>query len=244
MKASGAISIACLSNMRRCDRSRAGRTGRRRAGEGTGRPSRQVAGQEAEPLAGLHRRPRQDDALDRVALERVDRHRHRQVGLAGAGGPDRRSVCRATRCCAGTRAGAACAPAGRCGACAAPARRCRRPAAARARRRLQFDQPELHFVQRQRVLGACVEVLQRGGCAARRRRGSLDAEGRAAPRDANVEGLLDLAQVLVERAAQVGKAAVVGDIRGELDRAAFQVDGLGRVTVTQVAARTLLRPRL
>jgi hypothetical protein len=49
---------------------------------------RQVAGQEAEPLAGLDRRARQHDALHRVALQRIDRAGHREVGLAGAGRAD------------------------------------------------------------------------------------------------------------------------------------------------------------
>ena len=49
---------------------------------------RQVAGQEAEALAGLDRRAHQHDALHLVALERVDRARHREVGLAGAGRAD------------------------------------------------------------------------------------------------------------------------------------------------------------
>ena len=48
---------------------------------------RQIAGQEAEPLAGLDRRPGEDDALHRAALERIDRTGHRQEGLAGTGGP-------------------------------------------------------------------------------------------------------------------------------------------------------------
>ena len=46
----------------------------------------QVAGQEAEALAGFHRRARQDDAVDFLALEHLDRLRHREKGLAGAGG--------------------------------------------------------------------------------------------------------------------------------------------------------------
>ena len=47
-----------------------------------------VAGQEAEPLAGLDRRPRQDDAVDLLALEHRDGMRDREIGLAGAGGAD------------------------------------------------------------------------------------------------------------------------------------------------------------
>ena len=48
----------------------------------------QVAGQEAEPLARLDRRARQDDAVDLAARERRDRHRHREERLAGAGRAD------------------------------------------------------------------------------------------------------------------------------------------------------------
>ncbi len=46
------------------------------------------ARQEAERLPRLDRRTRQDDAADLLVLERLDRHRHRQVGLAGAGRTD------------------------------------------------------------------------------------------------------------------------------------------------------------
>ena len=45
-----------------------------------------VAGQEAEPLAGFDRRPRQDDAVDLLALEQLHGVRDREPGLAGAGG--------------------------------------------------------------------------------------------------------------------------------------------------------------
>ena len=44
----------------------------------------QIAGQEAETLASLHRRPREHDALHVLALEGIHRAGHRQVGLAGA----------------------------------------------------------------------------------------------------------------------------------------------------------------
>ena len=47
-----------------------------------------VAGQEAEPLAGLDRGPRQDDAVDLLALEQRDRMGDREPGLAGAGRAD------------------------------------------------------------------------------------------------------------------------------------------------------------
>ena len=47
-----------------------------------------VAGQEAEPLAGLDRRPRQDDALGRAALDHRRGIGDGEVGLAGAGRAD------------------------------------------------------------------------------------------------------------------------------------------------------------
>ena len=47
-----------------------------------------VARQEAEPLAGLDRRAREDDARDLALDQRGDGERDRQVGLAGAGRAD------------------------------------------------------------------------------------------------------------------------------------------------------------
>ena len=49
---------------------------------------RQVAGQEAEALARLHRRAHQHQALHRLALQRVHRAGHGEIGLAGSGGAD------------------------------------------------------------------------------------------------------------------------------------------------------------
>ena len=46
------------------------------------------AGQEAEPLAGLDRGAGEDDAPDLLVEQRAHRQRHREVGLAGAGGAD------------------------------------------------------------------------------------------------------------------------------------------------------------
>ena len=48
----------------------------------------EIAGQEAEPLAGFDRGARQDHALDGIALERIDGAGDREVGLAGAGRAD------------------------------------------------------------------------------------------------------------------------------------------------------------
>ena len=51
-----------------------------------GRKPRQVAGQEAQALAGLHRGAGEDDPVHLPAAECGNRRRHGQVGLAGAGG--------------------------------------------------------------------------------------------------------------------------------------------------------------
>ena len=48
----------------------------------------QIAGQEAEPLAGFDGWPRQDDAIDFLAFEQLRSMRHRKPGLAGAGRAD------------------------------------------------------------------------------------------------------------------------------------------------------------
>ena len=48
----------------------------------------QGAGQESQPLPRLHRGPGQDDPVDLLGLQRLDRLGHGQVGLAGAGRAD------------------------------------------------------------------------------------------------------------------------------------------------------------
>ena len=83
---------------------------------------RQVAGQEAEPLAGLDRGPGQDDALHRVALERVDRAGDREVGLAGAGRADAEGDVVAEDVPQVPRPGSACGRRGRCAGCAGAGR--------------------------------------------------------------------------------------------------------------------------
>ena len=48
----------------------------------------EVAGQEAQPLAGLDRRAGEDDPVDLAGLQRLHGQGHGQVGLAGAGRAD------------------------------------------------------------------------------------------------------------------------------------------------------------
>src|SRR4030095_7612037 len=47
-----------------------------------------VAGEEAEPLTGLHRRAGEDDAADLALLHGRDRKGHSKVGLPRSGGAD------------------------------------------------------------------------------------------------------------------------------------------------------------
>ena len=49
---------------------------------------RKITRQKPEPLACLNRRPRQNDAFDRIPLERVDCTSHGKVGFSGAGRAD------------------------------------------------------------------------------------------------------------------------------------------------------------
>ena len=179
---------------------------------------RQVAGQEAEPLAGLDRRARQHDALHRAALERVDRTGHGEKGLAGARRADaeadvvaedaadvaelvRRAplqvgVARAQRDRRLGRVGRALRNgAGDC--TTGPP-----PPPPRPARAASASAP---IGLRARV----VQRLQQQQGALRRRLAALDAKRLVAPRDAHVQRLLDGAQVLVEAAAQVREASVV-----------------------------------
>ena len=61
---------------------------------------REIARQEAEPLAGLDRRPHQHDAPHAIGLQRLDRAGDGQVGLARAGRADAEREIVARGCCA------------------------------------------------------------------------------------------------------------------------------------------------
>ena len=84
----------------------------------------------------------------------------------------------------------------------------------------ELGEAELHIVERQIADGAVVEMLERLRGALR----LLAAHGelRAAARDGDVERRLDLAQILVERAAQAREALVVDRVEPDLDAACAQ----------------------
>ena len=70
-----------------------------------------------------------------------------------------------------------------------------------------FDQRELNVVDRQRVARIVVEVLERGEREFRAAPADRDAVATALQGD--VERVLDLPQIFVERAAEVGEPRVV-----------------------------------
>ena len=140
-----------------------------------------------------------------VALERIDRARDRQIGLAGAGradaegdvvGLDLLQIFDLARRAA-VQIGA-------------PRFELRRVAViARRPRARHFDQAQLHVFHRQVVSGLGIEFFE---CLRRKLRVIGLAGQRkalAAARDHDVERGFDLAQVFVEHAAQIGEPLVV-----------------------------------
>src|SRR6185503_9033085 len=172
---------------------------------------REVAGQEAQALAGFHRGAYQHDALDLVALERVDRACHGEIGLAGARRPDaegavvREDVLDVLHLMrrAAVQLGA-------------PREQLRAGCSLTLRLVRQLGQPELHVLQAEVTRGAVVEMLE-GVCRLLRLL-AVHGELGAAARDGHVERRLDLPQVLVERATQPRQALVVDRVQLDFDR--------------------------
>ena len=168
---------------------------------------RQVAGQEAQPLAGLDRRARQHDALHRAALERVDRAGDGEIGLAGAGRPDaecdvvQRHVVEVALLVGGATAHLAAA---RLHDVGLDARLGQRGVAA---------EHQLDLFRRDRVARSRTAPGSPPSPAARGL-GALDAELLEAVRDLHLQRGLDGADMAVHGPAQVRHAFVVG--RGEV----------------------------
>jgi hypothetical protein len=79
-----------------------------------------------------------------------------------------------------------------------------------------FDQGQLHFLDRHDLVGHRVEAFEQLDRAFGI--GAADDEFLAAPEDGDVERGRDLAQVLVERAAQVGEPRVIERLGNEVRR--------------------------
>ena len=169
---------------------------------------RQVAGQEAEPLARFHRGTHQHEPAHALALHRLHRAGDGEVGLAGARRPDaEREVVRADRLQVLLLVGAAAAD--QAAQRLDGVRVVRRPRAHAA----LLDR-EVDVLRRHRLAARALVELAQHGCARRGvRAAQREATGAAADLDA--EPILDLAQVLVERPADRGEPCIV--FRAEVD---------------------------
>ena len=159
----------------------------------------QVAGQEAEALAGLDRRAHQHDLADRLPLQRGDGHGHGQVGLAGAGRPvAQHDVVLAdgldvARLAGGPRPNL---PAG--------AEDVDRRLARRRLTALHARQHPAHVVGRHVALavGAGLELFEHFGGLGHGRLGPFDVNLAVVHGDAHAQGVADASQVLVAGAEQ------------------------------------------
>ena len=180
---------------------------------------RQVAWEESEPFAGLHRGPNQDDAPHHVRVQGFHGRRHGQVGLAGARGADAEDQILAPH---GARVGglvgspgADFAPPGvedrgfpTCPAGAAEA----------------FLQAQVHPLGVQMfALGQREQFLEHVLRNRRRIRLAAQPEPIAAALDANFQPLFDLPEMLVELPAEIGHAPVVVRAKDDFQGIAFAV---------------------
>ena len=94
--------------------------------------------------------------------------------------------------------------------------------ARRLRGAAQLDQRELDVIHAQRPFGVQVEALQRAG----RTRCAIDLPAQRKPfattRNRDVKRCLDLSEIFVEHAAQVGEALIVDRREPEFDWIGFQ----------------------
>lgn len=181
---------------------------------------RQVARQEPQPLAGLDGRPGQHQALHRVAFHGVDGAGHRQPGLAGAGRPHAErdvvleDVVHVVALARRARAQVGAARAQHHAAALVVDRRQRLVQFARVRLDLHraahadLDQAELDVVDRQRAVGGLL-VKAPQGPSGQFGLFALYRDPAAAARQFHAHAVGELAQVLVQRAAQVGEVDVV-----------------------------------
>ena len=170
---------------------------------------RQVAGEEAQALAGLHRRAHQQQAPHLIALQGVHGAGNGQVGLAGAGGADAKVDVVAQD---GLQVGLLIGPPGADQGALEPHRQFRSGLVTIVEQCLDPGGLELKVDglggQHLRVRGD-VEALQDLPAGAHRLALADETEEVAAVGDLDAQATLDLAQVAVELAGEVGEAAVV-----------------------------------
>ena len=84
----------------------------------------------------------------------------------------------------------------------------------------QFDQAELDFVDRERLARHAVEMAN--GFRGQRCFFPGNGETFGTPLDADIEAGFDLADILIERAAQIGQQSVVDRGKRQVDRLALR----------------------
>ena len=186
-----------------------------------------VAGQEAEPLARLDRRAGEDDPVDVAVDVHRRRRRHREVGLAGAGGADAEDelVAEEVAHVELLRRGARLdqlAPGADLQGLAGEHVELAHPRLDRRRRAAVRRRPEpdrrLDVARRHRaaLLQPLVEAAQHllGLLALRRR--PVQRQMVAAAVDRHAEARFDLDDVAVELAAKVDQEAVVGELQNSV----------------------------
>ena len=164
---------------------------------------RQVTGEKPEPFPGLDCRTGQHDAADLVALIGVHGGRHREVGLPGAGGTDGEGdivVLNLPQVLDLSR---------RAAVEVSFARQQRRRRIRRLPPADQLHQAKLDVIYAQAVFGLIVKVLQSPCSVLRLCRLPVQGEMLATAGDGDVEGGLDLAQILVKRTTKIGQLLVV-----------------------------------
>ncbi len=77
-----------------------------------------------------------------------------------------------------------------------------------------FNQPQLNLVDGQRFFRQLIEILQGSGSQSRLSRFARDSAMLAAATDGDVEGGLDLAQIFIERPAEILQPRVVERLQG------------------------------
>ena len=171
---------------------------------------REIARQEAEALTGLDGGTHQNDAFDRVALERIDRACDGEIGLAGAcgAGPERDVVFLDVlevedliwRTPVQVRA-AGSQLQGRI-----VLRRLFRDAGILPGK---LDQAELNVVDGERLFRLRIKAFERGCGALDLGRCAAQGECRASARDGHVERRFHLTKVRIQRAAEIRERAII-----------------------------------
>ena len=173
---------------------------------------REIPRQEAELLAGFHGRPHQQNARDRLRLQRAHRTRHREVRLAGAGRadaetdvvhPDGRQVLALIRAARADQPAAG-ADRGRVRVRRSHLAGCRGLTQVLQRRLLQL-QVHLLGAQRRPVGGLAVQLRQHAARRADGGRITREMKRVTAIVDDHAEARFDLPQVPVVRTAQAGE---------------------------------------